>query len=80
MGKMEQDAIDARRWRAIRERHAVHLCRLATGSSSYSSDKTPGLLDAWADLVAHEVDAFDRDQWRDVELPNRISELKRELT
>lgn len=79
MEQVEQDAIDAKRWRAIRERHAVHLCRLATGSSSYNSDKAPGLLDAWADMVAHEVDAFDRDHWRDVELPNRIESLRQEM-
>lgn len=75
MEQAEQDAIDAKRWRAIRERHAVHLCRLATGSGSYDSDKAPGLLDAWAAMVAHEVAAFDRDHWRDVELPARITEI-----
>lgn len=74
-----QDAADARRWRAVRKRYAVSLCRLATGSVSYSSVKAPALLDAWADMAAAEVDAFDAEKWRNEEVPARIAELQERI-
>lgn len=62
MNQEEQDAVDARRWRAVRTRYPYSLCRLATGGSrSYSSTKAPELVDAWADRAADEVEAFDAD-------------------
>lgn len=79
MGQEEQDAIDARRWRSVRKRYASALCRLATDSLSYSSAKAPDLLDAWADMAAAEIDAFDQEHWMNVEVPERIAELEREL-
>lgn len=57
----EQDAVDARRWRAVRTRYQYSLCRLASGSSSYSSTNALVLLDAWADGAADEVEPFDSD-------------------
>ena len=79
MEQAEQDAIDARRWRAVRKRYASALCRLATDSCSYSSAKAPALLDAWADMAAAEIEAFDPEHWMNVEVPERISELESEL-
>lgn len=76
--KTHQDAVDARRWRAVRKRYARALCRLATDSTSYSSDKSPALLDAWADMAAAEIEAFAPEHWMNVEVPQRIEELKRE--
>ena len=55
-GNAAIDAIDARRWRAIRIRHAVALCRIATDGDSYSNVRSPMLLDAWADLAAAELE------------------------
>ena len=55
-GNASTDAIDARRWRAIRTRHAVALCRIATDGDSYSSLRSPMLLDAWADFAAAELE------------------------
>lgn len=77
MEQAEQDSIDARRWRAVRKRYASALCRLATDSTSYSSAKAPALLDAWADMAAAEVEAFDPEKWMREEVPARIAELKR---
>lgn len=79
MDQAEQDAIDARRWRAVRKRYASALCRLATYSTSYSSVKAPALLDAWADMAAAEIEAFDPEHWMNVEVPARIAELEREI-
>ena len=73
-----QDAQDARRWRAVRKRYGIALCRLATGSASYSSVKAPALLDAWADMAAAEIEAFDREHWMNVEVPQRIAQLESE--
>lgn len=75
----EQDAIDARRWRALKKRYARALCRLATDSHNYSSAKSSAILDAWADRAAAEVEAFDPAHWLGVEVPERIAELEREL-
>lgn len=74
----KQDVIDARRWRAIRERHASALCRIVTGSRDYNSAKAPALLDAWADAAAAEVEAFDPEHYWGVEVPARIAELERD--
>lgn len=78
MEQAEQDAIDARRWRAVRKRYASSLCRLATDSTSYSSVKAPALLDAWADMAAAEIEAFCAERWMDMEVPERIAELERD--
>lgn len=59
-----QDAIDARRWRALKQRHGVKLLRMATGSVAYSSERAPALLDAWADMAVAEIEAYDPDLWR----------------
>ncbi len=64
MGQAEQDAIDARRWRAVCTRHGVAMTRMATGSGSYSSHKKQAILDAWADMAAAEVEGFDPDAFR----------------
>jgi hypothetical protein len=79
MEQAEQDAIDARRWRAVRKRYASALCQLATDSRSYSSVKAPALLDAWADMAEAEIEAFDPEHWMSVEVPERIAELEREF-
>lgn len=79
MEQAEQDAIDARRWRAVRKRYAFALCRMATDSANYSSAKAPALLDAWADRAAAEIEAFDPEHWMNVEVPARIAELEREI-
>lgn len=79
IARANQDAIDARRWRAVRQRYGVALCRMATDSMSYSSDKAPALLDAWADMAAAEIEAFDPKKWMDEEVPARIAELEREI-
>lgn len=79
MEQAEQDAIDARRWRAVRARYTCSLCRLATNSVSYSSEKAPALLDAWADMAAAEIEAFDTEKWMNEEVPARIAELEREI-
>lgn len=76
MENVEQDVIDARRWRAVRQRYASALCRLATDSRSYSSAKAPALLDAWADMAAAEIEAFDPEHWMNVEVPERLAALK----
>lgn len=76
--EMNQDSIDARRWRAIKQRHAVVLCRLATGSAAYSSEKAPALIDAWADMVAIQVEAHDQELWR-AEINERAVEQKKEM-
>ena len=60
----QQDIVDAQRWRAVKLRHPAALCRLATNSVSYSSDKVDALLDAWADMARAEMDAFDPDTFR----------------
>ncbi len=73
---MTQDEMDARRWRAVRQRYAGSLCRLATDSRSYSSVKAPALLDAWADMAAAEVEALDPDHWINVEVPAIVADLK----
>ena len=63
-----QDMIDARRWRALKQRHGVKLLRVATGSVAYSSERAPALLDAWADMAAAEIEAHDPDLWsREIE-------------
>lgn len=80
MTQEELDAIDARRWRALKKRHAVALCRIATGNVSFSSIKAPALLDAWADMAVAEIEAFDHEHWINVEVPARISELQKELS
>lgn len=77
MEQAEQDAIDARRWRAVRTRYGCSLCRLATDSASYSNEKAPALLDAWADMAAAEIAAFDADHWMNVEVPATIADLDR---
>lgn len=68
---------DARRWRAICRRHGAAMTRLATGSSSYRSDKKQAALDAWADAAAAEVAAFDPEAWLREDVPARIAELER---
>lgn len=73
---MTQDEMDARRWRAVRQRYACSLCRLATDSASYSSTKAPALLDAWADMAAAEVEAFDPEHWINVEVPATVADLR----
>ena len=60
----QQDSVDALRWRAVKLRHSVALCRVATNSVSYSSEKVSALLDAWADMAHAEMDAFDPDTYR----------------
>lgn len=60
----------------MRRRYAVSLCHLATGSVSYSSAKAPALLDAWADMAAAEMEAFDAEKWRLHEVPALIDELQ----
>lgn len=77
MEQAEQDMIDARRWRAVRTLYGCSLCRLATDSTSYSSEKAPTLLDAWADMAAAEIEAFDVDHWMNVEVPATIADLER---
>ena len=69
---------EAARWRGIKQRHSVALVRLATGSGSYSSGKASGLLDAWADMAAAEVDAFDPDAYL-AEVDARIAEFERPM-
>lgn len=76
MEQAEQDAIDARRWRAVCMRHGVAMTRMATGSSSYSSHKKQAILDAWADMAAAEVEGFDPDAYR-AEVEERIAEFER---
>ena len=60
----QQDSVDARRWRAVRRRYSVRLCRMATGSVSYSSNGVDAILDAWADMAHAEMAAFDPDTYR----------------
>lgn len=64
-------AADARRWRAVRQRHAVALTCLATGSGAYSSHTAPAILDAWADMAAAEIEAFDPEAYR-AEIAERL--------
>lgn len=68
-------AADARRWRALKQRHGMALVRLATGSTSYSTTSAPALLDAWADMAAAELEAFDPEKYASTEVPERIAEL-----
>ena len=56
---------DALRWRGVKARHGMSLVRLATSSGAYNSAKKDAILDAWADLAASEVDAFDKDAWHE---------------
>lgn len=70
-----QDAIDARRWRALKQRHAYALVRLATGGTSYNSEKAPAILDAWADVAIAEIKSFDPVAWHK-ESSKRIEELE----
>lgn len=72
----EQDVLDARRWRAVRQRYARALCRLATGGADYSSVRAPTVLDEWADAAQAEIKAFDPERWKAVDLPARIAELE----
>lgn len=76
MDQTEQDAIDAGRWRAVKARHAVALCRIATGSTRYSSAKAPALLDTWADTAVQEIATFDANKWMLQDVPARIAELQ----
>jgi len=70
--RVEELAADARRWKAIKQRHSIALVRLATGSGSYNSSKAPAILDAWADMAAAEIEAFDPDAYLK-EIESRIA-------
>jgi hypothetical protein len=74
--ELEACSADASRWRAIKFRHSVALCRLATGSVSYSNAKAPALLDAWADMASAEIEAFDPEKYMNEEIPERLKELR----
>lgn len=76
MEATNQNAIDARRWRAVKQRHVAVITRIATGSTSYSSAKAPAILDAWADMAAAEIEAFDPDAYR-AEVGERIKEFEK---
>ncbi len=79
MEQAEQDALDARRWRAVRTRYAHALCRLTTDSPHYNTATAPAVLDAWADAACAEIEAFNPAHWINVEVPRRTEELQREL-
>lgn len=50
---------DARRWRAVRDRHAVALNRVAKyGRHGYSRDTSDAVLDKWADDAADEIESL----------------------
>lgn len=70
--RVEELEADARRWKAIKQRHSIALVRLATGSGSYNSSKAPAILDAWADMAAAEIEAFDPDAYLK-EIESRIA-------
>lgn len=69
-------AADARRWRAVRQRHAAALTRLATGSGAYISHKAPAILDAWADMAAAKIEAFDPDAYH-AEIAERLEAFEK---
>lgn len=65
------DLRDGERWQAVRRRHGMALMRLATNSTSYSSDTAPAKLDQWADEAVRAtgepvLSSEDGQRWRAV--------------
>lgn len=76
--RLSAESLDARRYRALVTRHAYAIVTLLIGERGYNSAKARSQIDAFADLAAEEVAAFDAmtPEQRDALTQGRISELR----